>query len=145
MVVKTALALLEKRLAQHNSAIEQFAEAARDRVEAGPERDAAGTRAVLEDGLQLVERGKSRRQQVAHYLEVAHGGIDKAAALTRRLLAFARQQPLSPTSVQLDALILGIQTLLEHSVGAGIAIHYQLESRWHVLCDANQMERSEER
>jgi signal transduction histidine kinase len=140
MVVKTALALLEKRLAQHSSAIEQFAQAAQARVAAGPAQDGAGALTVLEDGLELVAQGKSRRQQIAHYLETAHGGIDKAAALTRRLLAFARQQPLSPTSVQLDALILGMQTLLEHSVGPSIEIHYQLNSRWHVLCDANQME-----
>jgi len=140
MVVKTALALLEKRLTQHQSAIEGFARAADERLAVGPEQDAAGPLAVLEHGRELVKQGESRRQQIAHYLETAHGGIDKAAALTRRLLAFARQQPLSPTSVQLDTLILGIQTLLAHSVGAGIEIHYQLESRWHVLCDANQME-----
>jgi signal transduction histidine kinase len=140
MVVKTALALLEKRLMQHSSAMEKFAQAASERIEAGAEQDVAGALTVLEDGLELVAQGKSRRQQIAHYLETAHGGIDKAAALTRRLLAFARQQPLSPTSVQLDALIRGIQTLLEHSVGPGIEIHYQLASRWHVLCDVNQME-----
>ncbi|HJP98638.1 MAG TPA: ATP-binding protein, partial [Rhodanobacteraceae bacterium] len=44
------------------------------------------------------------------------------------------------TSVQLDALILGMQALLEHSLRSDIEIHYQLNSRWHVSCDANQME-----
>ncbi|MGH8216354.1 MAG: sensor histidine kinase, partial [Rhodanobacteraceae bacterium] len=77
---------------------------------------------------------------VNHYLETAHGGIEKAAALTGRLLAFARKQPLSPKSVQLDVLVRGMQTLLEHSVGPNIEIQYQLHSHWHVLCDANQME-----
>jgi signal transduction histidine kinase len=140
MVVKTALAMLEKRLTQHDAAIEQFAQAAQVQVAAGPEQDPAGTLAVLENGLELVEQGRSRRQQIAYYLEIAHGGIDKAAALTQRLLAFARQQPLSPSAVQLDAVIRGMQPLLEHSVGPNIEIRYQLDSRWHVLCDANQME-----
>ncbi len=140
MVVKTALAMLEKRLTQHDAAIEQFAQAAQVQVAAGPEQDPAGTLAVLENGLELVEQGRSRRQQIAYYLQIAHGGIDKAAALTQRLLAFARQQPLSPSAVQLDAVIRGMQPLLEHSVGPNIEIRYQLDSRWHVLCDANQME-----
>ncbi|HET7610963.1 MAG TPA: ATP-binding protein [Rhodanobacteraceae bacterium] len=140
MVVKTALVLLEKRLAQSYTPIERFEESARERVAAGPEQDAAGPLQVLEEGLELAGQARSRRQQIAHYLETAHGGIEKAAALTGRLLAFARQQPLSPRSLQLDVLVRGMQTLLEHSVGANIEIQYQLHSDWHVLCDANQME-----
>ncbi|HJP99484.1 MAG TPA: CHASE sensor domain-containing protein, partial [Rhodanobacteraceae bacterium] len=81
MVVKTALALLEKRLTQHNSEIDDFARSAQERVTAGPGQDTAGTQAVLEKGLALVAQGKSRRQQIAHYLQTAHDGIDKAAAL----------------------------------------------------------------
>jgi signal transduction histidine kinase len=140
MVVKTALVLLEKRLAQGHGPIERFEQAARERVAAGSRQEAVAPLEVLENGLELVEQAKSRRQQIAHYLETAHGGIEKAAALTGRLLAFARQQPLSPTSLQVDALVRDMQTLLEHSVGPNVRIQYQLNSRWHVLCDANQME-----
>lgn len=140
MVVKTALVMLEKRLGQHDASIEQFARDAQEQVAAGTVPHSSGARAALGRGLELVEQGKTRRQQIAHYLEIAHGGIDRAAALTQRLLAFARQQPLSPTSVQLDALIRGMQTLLAHSVGPDVEIRYQLNSQWHVLCDPNQME-----
>lgn len=140
MTVKAALTLLESRLGQSVSAVERFAAAAQGRIDAGQPQDASESLQVLKDGLALVAEGRSRRQQIKHYLETANHGIDKAADLTKRLLAFARRQPLSPKSVQLDVLIRGIESLLEHSVGSNIRFQYQLNSHWHVLCDANQME-----
>ena len=139
MIVKSALVLLEKRLTQSLSAVEQFAETARNRL-ATDAQDDAGSRQVLEKGLALVAEGNVRRQQIGRYLETANDGINKAADLTRRLLAFARRQPLSARSVRLDDLIRDIQPLLEHSVGPNVQIQYQLASHWHVLCDVNQME-----
>ncbi len=140
MVVKSALTLLEKRLTQNDAVLENFALSAQARVAAGVQQDASELLQVLESGLQLTVLGRTRRQQIGHYLETAHAGIDKAADLTQRLLGFARRQPLSPKALQLDVLIRGIQPLLEHSVTSNIQIHYQLDSQWHVLCDANQME-----
>jgi signal transduction histidine kinase len=140
MIVKSALVLLEKRLTQSLSAVEQFAETARDRLANGARQDDAESRQVLENGLALVAEGNARRQQIGRYLKTANDGIDKAADLTRRLLAFARRQPLSARSVQLDVLIRDMQPLLEHSVGPNVQVQYQLDSHWHVLCDVNQME-----
>jgi len=140
MIVKSALVLLEKRLTQGASAREHFAEAARGRLAEGAQQDGTESLRVLESGLALVTDGDARRQQIKRYLAIANDGIDKAADLTRRLLAFARRQPLSARSVRLDDLIGDIQPLLEHSVGPNVQIQYQLASRWHVLCDVNQME-----
>jgi signal transduction histidine kinase len=141
MIVKSALVLLEKRLGQSLAAIEHFAEAARTRLAAGGRQpDAAELLEVLENDLALLAEGNTRRQQIERYLRTANDGIDKAADLTRRLLAFARRQPLSARSVRLDELIGDIQPLLEHSVGPDVRIDYQLASRWHVFCDMNQME-----
>ncbi|HEY9111092.1 MAG TPA: ATP-binding protein [Rhodanobacteraceae bacterium] len=140
MIVKSALTLLEKHLAQSASAVDSFAEAARGHLEGDARQDASVPLRVLQDGLALVEEAHAGRRRIRRYLEAAHAGIDKAADLTRRLLAFARRQPLSPKSLQLDVLIRGMQSLLEHSVEPNIRFHYQLNSRWHVLCDANQME-----
>ena len=140
MIVKSALALLDNRLTQSASAIERFAEAARARIAAGSQQDAAESLRVLQAGLDLVAESDTRRQRIRRYLDTANDGIDKAADLTRRLLAFARKQPLSARSVRLDDLIGGIQPLLEHSVGPNVRLEYQLDSHWHVLCDVNQME-----
>jgi signal transduction histidine kinase len=137
MIVKSALVLMEHRLGQGASAGERFAEAARA---ADARQDAFEAQRVLDEGKALVEEGRSRWQQVRRYLETANDGIDKAADLTRRLLAFARRQPLSARSLRLDELIGDIQPLLGHSVGPNVRILYELNSSWHVFCDSNQME-----
>jgi signal transduction histidine kinase len=140
MVVKSALVLLEHRLNQNVSASEHFADAARERIAGDAQRDAAESLRVLEEGVAMVADGHARRQQVKRYLQTANDGIEKAADLTRRLLAFARRQSLSARSVRLDDLVGDIRVLLAHSVGPNVQILYQLDSNWHVFCDANQME-----
>ena len=137
MIVKSALVLMEHRLGQSVAAVDRFAESARA---AGARQDGAEALRALEESLALVADGRSRRQQIKRYLETANDGIDKAADLTRRLLAFARRQPLSAKSLRLDDLISDIRPLLAHSVGANVKIVYELNSSWHVFCDANQME-----
>src|SRR6185437_2120114 len=140
MIVKSALVLTEHRLGQSVSAVERFAEAARGRIAAGAQQDVSEPLQVLEEALALVAEGRARRQQIKRYLETANDGIDKAADLTRRLLAFARRQPLSAKSVRLDDLIGDIRSLLGHSVGPNVRLVYELNSSWHVFCDVNQME-----
>src|SRR6185437_5145675 len=137
MIVKSALVLMEHRLGQSMAAVERFADAARA---AGAQQDGSEALRALEEGLVLVAEGRSRRQQIRRYLATANDGIDKAADLTRRLLAFARRQPLSARSLRLDDLISDIRPLLGHSVGSNVKILYELNSSWHVFCDANQME-----
>ncbi len=137
MIVKSALVLMEHRLAQSVATVERFADAARA---AGAQQDGSEALRALEEGLALIAEGRSRRQQIRRYLATANDGIDKAADLTRRLLAFARRQPLSARSLRLDDLISDIRPLLGHSVGSNVKILYELNSSWHVFCDANQME-----
>ena len=140
MVIKGSLALLHKKLRQDNPAIERVAAAARERLAAGSGQPVADVLSLLRQGLDLLDEREARHRQIAHYLEIAHGGIDRAANLTQRLLSFARQQPLSPRPLDLDALIGGIRPLLEHSGGGDVSIDYRLDAPWPVLCDANQME-----
>ncbi|HEY5347362.1 MAG TPA: CHASE sensor domain-containing protein [Rhizomicrobium sp.] len=74
------------------------------------------------------------------YFESAETGLDRAASLTQRILAFSRRQPLSPKPVQLSALVSGMHDLIRHSTGDKVEIRTGLESRWWTLCDVNQME-----
>ncbi|THF56917.1 PAS domain S-box protein [Pseudothauera rhizosphaerae] len=59
---------------------------------------------------------------VAEYVEPALLAAGRGAALIRRLLAFARQQPLSPRAVAAGALIHGLTRLLRRSLPENIAI-----------------------
>jgi len=72
--------------------------------------------------------------------EIAHAA-DRAAELTRQLLAFARRQVLQPVLVDLREIVCGIETLLRRSVSETIETDLQLDDDLPpVLADAAQME-----
>lgn len=65
----------------------------------------------------------------------------RGADLNRRLLAFARRQPLLPARVDLNALVEGIVTLLRRVLGEQVAIVLDLKAEtWPVVVDATQLE-----
>ena len=59
-------------------------------------------------------------------LDGAIQGAQRGAALTQRLLAFARQQDLKVEPENLVELLSGLNDLLEQSVGAKVRINYKL-------------------
>jgi PAS domain S-box-containing protein len=77
-------------------------------------------------------------------LELAEEALEAAlrgAELTRRLLAFARCQPLAPQRVVLNDLILNIVKLLERTLGKRVDIMLDLgRSVWPVVIDPTQLE-----
>jgi PAS domain S-box-containing protein len=78
---------------------------------------------------------------LARYIDRAEAGAERAAALTRRLLAFARQQVLQPEPVNLDRVARGMAGTIRRSVGPGIGVELRpRDGRWLVLCDAGGLE-----
>ena len=66
---------------------------------------------------------------------------DRAAALTRQLLAFSRRQVLQPESLNLNQLLTGLGQLFARVVPAHIDIRYYLaDDLWPVYVDAGQFE-----
>ncbi|GAB0113678.1 ATP-binding protein [Acidisoma sp. C75] len=79
--------------------------------------------------------------ELPRYIAAAQGAAGRAAALTHRLLSFARRQTLEPVLVQMERLLLGMQDLLQRSVGEAVTLEIACaEDLWPVLCDANQLE-----
>jgi len=78
--------------------------------------------------------------------ELAREALDAAfrgADLTRRLLAFARQQPLRPQRVDVNELVSGITRLLSRTLGEDIEISLDLSTElWPVVVDPAQLEAS---
>ncbi len=65
----------------------------------------------------------------------------RAAALTHRLLAFSRRQPLDPRPVRANPLVAGMEDLLRRTLGERIELELVLAGGlWITLCDANQLE-----
>jgi CheY-like chemotaxis protein len=68
-------------------------------------------------------------------------GAERAAALTQRLLAFSRRQPLVPRSIDVARLLAGMSDLLTRSITETIAIQIAAPADlWAVEADPNQLE-----
>ncbi|MCX7514394.1 hybrid sensor histidine kinase/response regulator [Frateuria hangzhouensis] len=74
-------------------------------------------------------------------LDNALAGAQRGAALTQRMLAFARRQELHPRPVELPLLVHGMADLLRRSLGPEIRIGTSFPLQLpKVLIDSNQME-----
>jgi len=66
---------------------------------------------------------------------------DRAAALTRQLLAFSRKQTLTPAVIDLNETVSGMRTLLERVLGEDVELIMDLDpSLGHVTADPGQLE-----
>ncbi len=98
--------------------------------------------AVVVGGIDLaLRRLNGPRREVSHHLNNAMEGATRAAALTRRLLSFARSEPLLPEVVESGALISGMSDLLDRTLGERIKIEVALDpDAWPAYVDPHQLE-----
>ncbi|MGA8584968.1 MAG: PAS domain S-box protein [Roseiarcus sp.] len=79
--------------------------------------------------------------RIARAKDMALQGVQRAQALTDRLLAFSRQQALAPQAVNANTLVAGICDLLQQTLGEQIALQTNLaEALWNAFVDPNQLE-----
>jgi PAS domain S-box-containing protein len=101
--------------------------------------------AVVIGGLNLVQR-KLRKGETAsldRYIDGAIDGANRAAALTQRLLAFSRKQPLQPELIDPNELVAGMTELLERTIGERVIVNTVLpETVWPIMADKVQLENS---
>ena len=91
--------------------------------------------------LELLESHLRDDPRALNLLANAVAGAKRGAALTQRMLAFARKQELKPTPVDIKALIQGISGLLQRSAGPTITIDTVFPlTLEQVLVDSNQLE-----
>lgn len=84
---------------------------------------------------------QGRLEELDRFVTAAQQETERAAALTRRLLTFARRQTLDPHTIDPNRLVAGIEGLLQRLVGPEIRVATALaEDAWPVLCDAGQLE-----
>ena len=98
--------------------------------------------AVVVGGIDLaLRRLNGPRREVMMHLNNAMEGATRAAALTRRLLSFARSEPLLPERVDSNELIEGMSDLLDRTLGEQIQIDVELAaSAWPIYVDPHQLE-----
>jgi PAS domain S-box-containing protein len=84
---------------------------------------------------------QGRTDTIERYVTAATTSANRAAALTHRLLAFARRQPLDPKPVQANALVTSLEDLFRRTVGEAVTLEVILAGGlWPILCDPNQLE-----
>ena len=94
-------------------------------------------------GLDMARRriADGRTGEVGRYLDASREAVERAAGLTRRLLAFARRQRLERKPVDADGLVAGMADMIRRTVGPGIGVELRLrDGAGRVLCDANELE-----
>jgi PAS domain S-box-containing protein len=84
---------------------------------------------------------QGRLRDVERYMAAAQGAARRAAALTHRLLAFARRQTLEPRLTDVTALVMGMEELIRRTVGPSVAVESIAGAAiWTVSVDPNQLE-----
>ncbi len=100
--------------------------------------------AVVLSALGLAERRMAKNDfEIRKYLESASDAANRAANLTKRLLAFSRQQALAPEPIDANKMVADMSELLRRTLGE----HIQLETvlaggLWRIHADPSQLENS---
>jgi signal transduction histidine kinase/CheY-like chemotaxis protein len=82
-----------------------------------------------------------RPAEVLRFLDAASSAAHRAAALTNRLLAFARQQSFDATRTDVNMLVADMEDMLGRTLGKEVSLDVALANGlWAAMTDANQLE-----
>ena len=96
-------------------------------------------------GLDIVRRRRrdGRQDDVDRFIDVAYQSAERAATLTKRLLAFSRRQSLEPKILDVNVLAAGLYDMLQRTLGESTPLTLTLQPDiWPIEADANQLENS---
>ncbi|MFN3945644.1 MAG: CHASE domain-containing protein [Allosphingosinicella sp.] len=97
--------------------------------------------AVVIGNLDIVERRLGDPEKMARAVHNARAGAEKAADLTARLLAFGRQQALSPRVLAPNLLVASMSELIRRTIGETIRLEAALgKDVGPVFADPTQLE-----
>jgi PAS domain S-box-containing protein len=77
---------------------------------------------VVSGNLQLLEAGLADHPELGDVIDSALRAVDRGAALTRKLLAFARRQRLMPREIEPQQVLADLRPMLQRTLGERIAI-----------------------
>lgn len=94
-------------------------------------------------GLDMIQLAveSNRIERVPRLAEIATGSAHRAAALTQRMLAFARKQSLDAQAFDINARVRSLEDMLHRSIGENIVLELDLaDTPLVAVADANQLE-----
>ncbi|MGN6549392.1 MAG: response regulator [Pararhizobium sp.] len=98
---------------------------------------------IIVGNLEALERrsGEALDARAREAVSTAMRGAQRAATLTRRLLAFSRRQPLDPKQIEVNTLVAGLSDLLDRALTEQIEVDTVLcPEPWWTQVDPNQLE-----
>ena len=88
-----------------------------------------------------IKLARGQLEGTARYIEMGLESVTRAAALTQRLLAFARRQTLDARPTDVNRLIAGMEDLIRRTVGGAVTIDVAgLADLWTTRIDPPQLE-----
>ena len=92
-------------------------------------------------GLDLLQRRGVGDERTQRTISGALASAERAKTLVQRLLAFARRQPLQPTTIDIGALIRGMADLIDSTSGPQVKVVVSIaEELPNAVGDQNQLE-----
>jgi len=147
---------LEERVAQQTASLMKEAEARREaeislqhsrRLESigqltgGVAHDFNNLLTVIINGIGRAKRFREDPVKQERALDMASQGAERAAVLTRQLLAFSRRQPLEPRVMQVSGLIRAFSEVLSRTLGEGIELETRIaDDLWNTVVDPTHLE-----
>jgi PAS domain S-box-containing protein len=97
----------------------------------------------ISGSLDIIQRRvtQGRFNELERFISGAVKSTNRAAALTHRLLAFSRRQPLDARPLRANPLITSMEDMLRRTLGERIEFEIVLSGGlWQTMCDSNQLE-----
>ena len=135
LVKETERRLQAEAMAQQGQKMEALG-----RLTGGVAHDFNNLLTVILASLELAQRRENSGRTV-HLLQTAADAAKRGAKLTAQMLAFSRKHEIAVRSVDVNAVIRGMDDLLCRTLGPSVRLHYELANDlWPVLADRVQLE-----
>ena len=96
---------------------------------------------IIIGSLELLRRSVGRDGKAIERIDMVNVAAERAARLTRQLLAFARRQPLQPEIVNLGRLMQELLPLIRRAVGESITVEcVTAGGLWNTTVDGSQFQ-----
>ena len=111
------------------------------RLTGGIAHDFNNLLSVIVGNLQLLARSLRETPRLRKHAETGLRAAVRGGELTRRLLAFARQQVLEPRVFDVNELVVGMYELFRRALVDDVEINHQLDPElWAIRADPGQLE-----
>jgi len=148
----TGFAKITRDISERREARQKL-EAARDQLAQSQKMEALGqltggiahdfnnVLAVVLSNLELLRQRAPLPSTLLKLIDNSERAIERATALTQRMLAFARRQDLRPEPVDIAGLVTGMVELLKRTLGSQIVIATEIPGTLpRAMVDGNQLE-----